>query len=143
MGDVFERNFSYAVEKHPYETKLTSKEWNGVKPYFGVRDQEAEDCGFADKAEIEVVRSYIFQHGQVWFKTGMYKRGYGWVLYKQHLNSIYAAFKSCSCSNAQTDRQTKTDHLYCPTAFKQRFSSEYAALKECTHVYHFSLSFSI
>ena len=68
MGDVFKRNFSYAVEKHPYETKLTSKEWNRVKPYIGVRDQEAEDCGFADKAEIEAVRSYIFQREQYGLK---------------------------------------------------------------------------
>ena len=68
MGDVFKRNFSYAVEKHPYETKMTSKEWNRVKPYTGVRDQEAEYCGFADKAKIEAVRSHIFQHGQYGLK---------------------------------------------------------------------------
>ena len=75
MGDVFKRNFSYAVEKHPYETKLTSKEWNIVKPYIGVRDQEAEYCGFVDKAEIEAVKSYIFQHGQYGLKLVSTREG--------------------------------------------------------------------
>ena len=77
MGDVFKRNFSCAVEKHPYETKLTSKEWNRVNPYIGVRDPEAEDCGFADKAEIDAVRSYIFQHGQYGFKLACTREGMG------------------------------------------------------------------
>ena len=77
MGDVFKWNFSYAVEKHPYETKLTSKVWNRVKPYIRVRDQEAEDCGFADMAEIEAVRSYIFQHGQYGLKPVCTTEGMG------------------------------------------------------------------
>ena len=56
------------MEKHPCETMLISKEWNRVKPYIGVRNQEAEDYGFAHKAEIGAVRSYIFQHGQYGLK---------------------------------------------------------------------------
>ena len=46
-----------------------------MKHYIEVRDQEAEDCGFADKAEIEAVRSYIFQHGQYGLKPVCTREG--------------------------------------------------------------------
>ena len=61
-------HFLYAVEKHPYESKLSVKEWNRVKQFIGVRDEEAECCSFGEKAEIEAVRSYIYEHGQYGLK---------------------------------------------------------------------------
>ena len=62
-------NFLNAVEKHPYEAKLSAKEWHRIKQFIGVRDEEADCCGFVDKAEIEAVRSYIYDHGQYGLKT--------------------------------------------------------------------------
>ena len=73
-------SFLYAVEKHPYESKLSAKEWHRVKQFIGVMDEEAECCGFGDKAEIEL----HLLPWPVWLETGMY--------YMQHLNSVKAAF---------------------------------------------------
>ena len=66
--------------QHPYESKLPPKDWSRIKQYMGVRDDQAEDCGFQDKGEIEAVRSYIFSHGKYGLKQV--------CLYLQHLNSI-------------------------------------------------------
>ena len=52
-------SFLCAVEKHPCESKLSAKEWHIVKQFIGVRDEEAECCGFADKAEIEAVELHL------------------------------------------------------------------------------------
>ena len=61
-------SFLNAVQKHPYDSKLSVKEWHRVKQFIGVRDEEAECYGFGDKAEIEAVRSYIYDHGQYGLK---------------------------------------------------------------------------